>query len=356
MIAGFTGLSAVVPSLLLVWFFKSRDVHPEPSKVLWMTFLLGVLSIIPTLIVALPIMLVLGELTSDPLAIGVGQAFLTAALPEELFKLAVVILYASKHEAFDEPMDGIVYGVVASLGFATFENILYSMQGGLGVAAMRAFSAVPMHAACGAVMGYYIGQARFAAKGSAAARGARLKAYVFPVLIHGIYDAPLLWMETLAAKHGDNLPEELAVGVLLAMLIALVALITGVVWALRLVARLRKEQLRLVERGGFVWLESPATPLGPALLEPPSPRASSSSLLGWILIIAGFLIAGFGGLFLLGGLLVLVTQAVPQDELGQTLVGCAILGLPSLAIGVGLFIVGLGKLPKKQRRFVAARA
>ena len=116
MVIPFTAVSAIVPSLLLVWFFTSRDVHPEPSRVLWATFGLGVLSIVPTLIVALPVDFVLSATLADsPLILGVSEAFFTAAIPEELFKLSVLWLYIRKHPAFDEPMERTDS---ASVGFA----------------------------------------------------------------------------------------------------------------------------------------------------------------------------------------------------------------------------------------------
>ncbi|MBK7649981.1 MAG: PrsW family intramembrane metalloprotease [Flammeovirgaceae bacterium] len=39
-------------------------------------------------------------------------------------------LYNNKH--FNEPFDGIVYSVMVGMGFATFENILYVVEGGIG--------------------------------------------------------------------------------------------------------------------------------------------------------------------------------------------------------------------------------
>ena len=143
MLIAFTAASAIVPSILLVSFFKNRDVHPEPSRVLWITFWLGVLSTIPTVLVALPLALVLEGALDNLVAVGVADAFLCAALPEELFKLGVVYVYVRKHEAFDEPMDGIVYGVVASLGFATLENILYTIEGGVSGAGSGGSSPSP---------------------------------------------------------------------------------------------------------------------------------------------------------------------------------------------------------------------
>jgi RsiW-degrading membrane proteinase PrsW (M82 family) len=91
------------------------------------------------------------------------MAFLSAAVPEEFFKWLIVVLYCARHKEFDEPMDGLVYGAVASLGFATFENVVYvwvsevSTQAGLQVALARGLTAVPMHASLGAIMGYFVG-------------------------------------------------------------------------------------------------------------------------------------------------------------------------------------------------------
>ena len=45
MIFALLAVSAIVPSLLLVWYFHARDVYPEPPRVLWTTFGLGILVI-----------------------------------------------------------------------------------------------------------------------------------------------------------------------------------------------------------------------------------------------------------------------------------------------------------------------
>ena len=349
MLIAFTAASAIVPSILLVSFFKNRDVHPEPSRVLWITFWLGVLSTIPTVLVALPLALVLEGALDNLVAVGVADAFLCAALPEELFKLGVVYVYVRKHEAFDEPMDGIVYGVVASLGFATLENILYTIEGGVSVAIMRAFTAVPMHAACGAIMGYYFGQGHFVATSKAQRRGLWLKGYVIVVLIHGLYDAPLLWMEALAARHDGELPDAEAASVGVALLIALAVLIVSVIWAVRLVNRLRREQLELVAGGGFVLASDPSVSLTAAAIEPPV-HAGDGTVAGWIMIVVGFVLSGFGGFMVLGGVLALASGAVSADEVSDFFVGLAVLSVPTLGAGIPLFVGGLRKLPKKQRR------
>ena len=101
------------------------------------------------------------------------KAVLGAAIPEELFKFLVLRWYVWRKPHFDEPLDGVVYGATASLGFATLENILYVGSHGLEMAVLRALTAVPGHAFTGVVMGAFLGRARFAEAGAAlrAARG-----------------------------------------------------------------------------------------------------------------------------------------------------------------------------------------
>ena len=53
------------------------------------------------------------------------SSFLTAAWVEELLKFLVLYFIVLRRSEFNEPMDGIVYGVTVSLGFATYENYSY---------------------------------------------------------------------------------------------------------------------------------------------------------------------------------------------------------------------------------------
>jgi RsiW-degrading membrane proteinase PrsW (M82 family) len=114
------------------------------------------------------------------------MAFFVVGLGEELLKYLVVVLYAFRKPSFNEPFDGIVYAVMVSLGFAAFENIFYVMEGGIGVAVMRMFTAVPMHAAFAVIMGYYIGLSKYY-QGDARIEKS-LKGLLYAVLFHGLYD------------------------------------------------------------------------------------------------------------------------------------------------------------------------
>ena len=230
-----TALSAIIPSLLLLWYFYERDLNPEPRAVLIKTFLLGILIVVPVIIFCLPLRVFSSQL-DHPILAGLYSALLCAAVPEEFFKFLVVTRYSARNPAFDEPMDGVVYGATASLGFATLENILYVAHGGWIVAVARAFTAVPCHACLGAIMGYYVGQARFNTRQKVSGRTGLLVA----VILHGLYDFPLLVLPRLGRyAHAKS---ALLLG-MLALFLAVFAF--KVIWTLRIVRRLRREQVQV---------------------------------------------------------------------------------------------------------------
>ena len=184
--------SAVVPSAALLGLFYFRDSFPEPPRVVFTTFLLGVLAVAPIWAYIQLHYYTFGEITFEPYFKGLYRAFTLAALPEEVCKYAILMFYVRKHSAFDEPMDGLVYGAAASLGFATLENMIYVDAGGWTTAITRATTAVPLHAMLGAIMGDYIARAKFDPKHS---RSLLLRALAYPLILHGMYNAPLLVLQ-----------------------------------------------------------------------------------------------------------------------------------------------------------------
>ncbi len=231
--------AALLPAFLILWFFLSRDLQPEPRDVLVKTFVYGILIVIPVLLIAIPLSW-LTELPSDPDARGLLDAFLCAAIPEELMKYVVLAFFCARHPAFDEPMDGIVYGVTASLGFAAFENVMYVTGAGyewLDVAWMRALTAVPGHAAMGAVMGYFVARAFFA---RTRRRWLAFLALALPIALHGLYDFPLLAIDA-AITMGIPFPTG---KMLIFETIVLGVLILEITLALLMVRKLGWEQRR----------------------------------------------------------------------------------------------------------------
>ena len=121
--------------------------------------------------------------------------FFLAAIPEEFFKFVFLKRYIIS-EKCDEPYDMVFYGAMVSVGFAAVENVGYVMDHGLGVAVARAFTAVPLHAICGAIMGYGLLQSKMSygrkSLGDKYFSWPVMKgALLLPVMIHGLYNWPL---------------------------------------------------------------------------------------------------------------------------------------------------------------------
>lgn len=111
-------------------------------------------------------------------------AFFIVGAGEELAKFLALRIGFFKRKNFNEPFDGIVYGASIALGFASLENLMYVFEGGVETAIARMFTAVPMHACAGIIMGYYVGIAKFSNK-----PGLNLmKGWLFATLLHGLYD------------------------------------------------------------------------------------------------------------------------------------------------------------------------
>lgn len=180
---------AVAPSLALFLFFYLRDRERKaPAKTILITFLLGAAALVPAALVSFCLEQLTGWRADAP---GVLQSFLGAmlvvALVEESAKYIVVRFYCYHRREFDEPYDGILYSVIAALGFATVENIYYVLAHGAGTGVVRALVAVPNHAFDAVLMGFFLGLAKFA---SSDRRGNLLSALglLLAVVAHGFYD------------------------------------------------------------------------------------------------------------------------------------------------------------------------
>jgi len=181
-------LLTFLPGLLILTYFIFSDRFKEPKKVIITTFILGMVIGYPAGYLNYYIEQIFsnGNIINDAL---VGGAF-AGALVEEILKFLILYFYIFKHKEFNEPMDAIVYGIVVSLGFALNENYDYVYNfaeqfkaTSWEIAFARSYSAIPMHAACGVIMGFYFGQNYFIEQG----RSFSL-ALIVPIIIHGSYN------------------------------------------------------------------------------------------------------------------------------------------------------------------------
>lgn len=315
-----TGLVSVAPSLLLVWFFHARDRFPEPPRVIWTTFLLGLLTIPPVVAFEWLITSAMPE-GATGLEASLFDAFLVAALVEETFKLLVLLFYSFRRPAFDETMDGMVYGAVASLGFATLENVLYVLEGGMGVGITRALLSVPAHACWGALLGYHVARGRL--------RGRPLQGILaglsIAVLLHGLYDFPIIHLERVDDESGAAL----------LILATLAAAIASWVWVLRISRKMRRAQqeCRTAHRASDSGIQPPAR-----TGRPPSKAVAA------LLLVAGVVIASSGALLVLGIVIGFATGSVEHGDELPTLAGGFVIGVIPLVIGILLFRSGIRRL------------
>ena len=347
MLLPFLVVSAIVPAILLVWFFQSRDLHREPARVVWATFGLGVAVLVPECVVAALLAPIPGGLV-DPFASSFAAALLTAALPEEAFKLLVVTGYCMRHREFDEPMDGIVYGAVTGLGFACLENVLYVTRGSLGEAVLRALTAVPNHACLGAIMGYFVGRAKFAPTGR---RGLFARALLLPVALHTLYDFPLLTLGSFAKKGQAASMKPVLLPLLL---VTAVVLLGELAWTARLVRRTRREQEEVLARWRAYWAARGVVPppgayprATPMIAEAPARvRAGPVTAGVWVAAVAGFLSGSLGGIVVLGT--VMIATRTPEGHAAPSVGGLLALGVTlgalPLAAGLALFRFALKRI------------
>ena len=196
--------AAVVPGLLLLYYVYGKDFNPEPKRMIWKGFLYGAISVFVSTLISGPL-LNLGLYVNEPKTLleAVKVSFFGAAIPEESAKLLMLWLLLRNCREFDERYDGMVYAAAVGLGFACVENLMYVVSSGAAwfyVSATRALFAVPGHFAFAIAMGYYYSKNHF--EWHRSSEWDRIKVWLIPVLLHGIYDTLAFSSELSPAYSG----------------------------------------------------------------------------------------------------------------------------------------------------------
>lgn len=147
------GLSAV----WLVFFLLEDKEKPEPKLAITKTFAIGMVSAMGAAALEKIFLMAAPAIgLSEYFAVSIGvNSFI-----EELVKFLVVFAFIRQSRYFDEPIDRIIYMIVAALGFAVTENFFFLMntstvQEIIGLSVLRFIGATLMHALSSGILGYF---------------------------------------------------------------------------------------------------------------------------------------------------------------------------------------------------------
>lgn len=170
--------AGVLPCFLWLLFYLKRDRYPEPKKEIFAVFILGALMTIPALAIEVFLLNFIDIFNLPSVANAIISNIVAIAFIEEFAKYAAVWLKEqaiNQNYHLDEPIDFVIYMVIAALGFAAVENLLFLLdpiQGELfnntaplqlngafhliSLSLFRSLSAILLHTLCSGVMGYYM--------------------------------------------------------------------------------------------------------------------------------------------------------------------------------------------------------
>ncbi len=200
----FFGLTA---SLAWLFNFLRKDDKPEPIRMIVKVFLLGALITIPVFFVeyALSKLIEIPNF-SQPIYLFLYW-FVVIAFTEEIFKYLLMRFRVLKSSAFDEPVDAMIYMIIAALGFAALENILYLIPGTehilsfnalfartVTISFFRFIGATFLHALCSGLIGYFIAISICREKKKI---GLTFIGVILAIFLHGLYNFSIMKVQGL---------------------------------------------------------------------------------------------------------------------------------------------------------------
>jgi len=165
----FAFFGGLIPAMIwLTFWLREDDEHPEPRRLIFLTFVFGML--------AAPIALLI-QMGLDHVTIG-NVDIHDAMRRMPLTAFVLVVLWATTEEVVkyfaakfgglskpenDEPMDNVIYMITAALGFAAVENALYLLgpivtgdtELAIQTGNMRFIGATLLHVSASAMIGIF---------------------------------------------------------------------------------------------------------------------------------------------------------------------------------------------------------
>ena len=160
-------LMAFLPAVLYLLFIVSSDKKkPEPVPVLLLAVFIGTaLAVVGKFMDYTLSDCGLSLISDVPTSLNIG--FIRIAIPSEVAKWLLLIVFLMFNKYYDEYLDGIVYAVCVSMGFACVQCVDYmihfmdSITSTFYIQGVVTFLVLlPLSMMVGAVMGYFIALAR----------------------------------------------------------------------------------------------------------------------------------------------------------------------------------------------------
>lgn len=113
-------LLGTIPALIWLFFWLSEDTHPEPIRLITISFFAGQAIVF----LALP----LQRIVYDTLQVNQHALFTLWAGIEELLKFSAAWIVGIHAASDDEPVDALMYMIIVALGFVSLENTLFLLD------------------------------------------------------------------------------------------------------------------------------------------------------------------------------------------------------------------------------------
>ena len=191
---------ALIPSLIWLFWYLRKDMHPEPKRMIIRIFIWGALVAFPAILVENTAIEALKAISLPELPFVFILYFIGVAATEEIVKFLVVYFRVIKGtNELNEPIDAMIYMIVSALGFAAIENIFLlsplfdkDFFGTLGIAFSRFVGATLLHALASAIIGYYLALTLFRQKKGLSPL---IPGFTLAILLHGFYNIFVVYME-----------------------------------------------------------------------------------------------------------------------------------------------------------------
>ena len=176
-----------VPPILIHLYFINSDRFREPARLIIVVLILGFF--IGATAGRVNDWFITNFSSGDWLNDTIIGGVVAGAMVEELLKFFILYFIIFDRKEFKEPMDGIVYGVTVSIGFAILENYDYifrlSESYEINPYEMAVLRILPltMHSLNGCIMGFYFSKLAFTGD-----RKYLGQAIFIPMLLHGLYN------------------------------------------------------------------------------------------------------------------------------------------------------------------------